>query len=145
MNAPPKEPLAHIARSPLPWRAAADNDTECGKPVGDFAKVVSWAEAVAFVKEFGQARAAFMLCVTCSQTATRYGWRLPGRNVYDEQLTFDASPTARLEHERAKRREQLDGELRAMAILVQRYPDEFADLVSGRVVPISELRRVKGQ
>ncbi|MFA7296313.1 MAG: hypothetical protein WC211_03880 [Dehalococcoidia bacterium] len=138
---PADEPLAHIARSPLPWRDPTDNDTECGKPVSEFAKVITWGDAVALVNKHGQQRAAFMLCMTCAQTSERHGWRANGSR--HGQLTFDDSPTARIEREFGKRREQSDRELRAMAELVKRHRQEFDDLLAGRIVPIAELRRTK--
>lgn len=134
---PPRgEPLAHIARAPLPWRAPDDNDTECGKPVADFAKVISWDEAAEYVRKYGQQRAAFMLCMTCCETARRWGYREP-----TGQCTFEGAPTERLSREFGKRREQTDRELRAMGELVAQHRDEFDALLSGLVVPIAELRR----
>lgn len=136
MTDEPEGPLAHIARAPLPWRAPADNDTECGKHVSQFAKVISWDDAVALVKRHGQARAAFLLCVTCVETARRHGYRSPVG-----QCTFDGEPTERLSREFGKRREQTDRELRAMAELIARHRGEFDDLMTGVVVPIAEVRR----
>lgn len=133
---PEAEPLAHIARSVLPWRESEDNDTECGKRVSQFAKVITWDEAIALVNKHGRTRAVFLLCVTCVETTRRYGFRTAAG-----QTTFAGEPTERLAREFGKRREQTDGELRAMAELVRRYPEEFADLVAGRVVTIEELRR----
>ena len=130
------EPLAHIARSPLPWREPTDNDTECGKSVADFARVISWDEALAIVRKHGQQRAAFVMCITCWQTTHRHGFRSPSG-----QATFEDEPTERLSREFGKRREQTDRELRAMAELVSRHREEFDDLLSGVVVPIAELRR----
>jgi len=140
----PDEPIAHIARSPLPWRDPADNDTECGKPVSGFAKVIPWGEAVWLVKKHGMQRAAFLLCMTCCETANRYGWRIRARTRENEQLTFAESPTERIGREFGKRREQMDAELRAMGELVARHREEFDDLISGAVVPIAELRRQRG-
>lgn len=134
----PDEPLAHIARSLLPWRVGGDNDTECGKAVSEFAKVITWDEAIALVKKHGRTRAVFLLCVTCMETTHRYGYRTP-----TGQCTFDGEPTERLSREFGKRREQTDRELRAMAELVVRYRGEFDDLLAGLVVPISELRRTR--
>lgn len=133
-------PLSHIARSPLPWRDPADNDTECGKPVSEFTSVITADAAIALVKKHGQARAAFLLCMTCVQTTSRHGFRDP-----TGQCTFDGQPTERLSREFGKRREQTDRELRAMAELVVRHRDEFDDLLSGLVVPIAELRRAHGR
>ena len=131
-------PLSHIARSVLPWRDPADNDTECGKAVSEFAKVITWDEAVALIKKHGRQRAAFLLCMTCAETTHRYGYDQP-----TGQVTFDGAPTERLSREFGKRREQTDRELRAMGELVVRYRGEFDDLLSGLVVPIAELRRAK--
>ncbi len=133
-----KEPLSHISRSPLPWRDPADNDTECGKSVAEFARVITWDEAIQMVKGLGRQRAAMFICMTCAETTHRWGHRDPAG-----QLTFDENPTERLGREFGKRREQTDRELRAMAELVQRHRQEFDDLLSGLVVPIAELRRTK--
>jgi hypothetical protein len=132
------EPLAHIARSVLPWRDPTDNDTECGKAVSEFAKVITWEAALALVKQHGQQRAMFLMCMTCIETTRRYGYR-----TAVGQCTFDGEPTDRLSREFGKRREQTDKELRAMGELVRRYRPEFDDLLSGAVVPIAELRRTR--
>ena len=131
------EPISHIARAVLPWRDASDNDTECGKPVTEFARVVTFEEASALWKKHGQQRAAFILCMTCVSTAQRWSPR------HAAHLTFEGEPTERISREFGKRREQMDRELRAMAELVTRHRDEFDDLMAGRVVPIAELRRAR--
>lgn len=137
-EAMPDAPLSHIARAVLPWRDPADNDTECGKHVADFAKVITWDEARVLVKKHGRQRAAFVLCMTCVETTRRHGSR-----TQFGQVTFTEEPVERLSREFGKRRSQTDAELRAMAEIVRRYPDEFADLLAGRVMPIEELRRVR--
>lgn len=134
------EPISHIARSPLPWRAATDNDTECGKPVAEFAHVITWDEAIALVVKHGRQRAAFLLCMTCTSTSQRWMMRNDGTRS-EGQCTFEDMPTERLSREFGKRREQTDRELRAMGELVTRYRDEFDALMDGSVVPIAELRR----
>lgn len=139
----PKEPLSHIARAPLPWRAPADNDTECGKPVSEFASVISWDEAVELVKAHGQQRSAFLLCMTCLQTAPRHGWRVRDTHGVPAQMTFEDFPSDRIARDLGKRREQTDRELRALAELVTRHRQEFDDLMAGRIVPIADLRRAK--
>lgn len=133
---PKDEPLAHIARDPLPWRADGDNDTECGKPISEFAKVITFAEAEALRKKHGVQRAAFLLCMNCNDTTRRYGFASP-----TGQGTFDEEPTARISREFGRRREQMDRELRALAELARVHRREFNDLMEGRVVPIAELRR----
>ena len=130
------EPLSHIARSPLPWRPPADNYTECGKPVTEFASVISWDEAVTLVKKHGIQRAAFVLCVTCAETTRRWGHR-----EQEGQCTFAAEPSKRLSREMGKRREQTDRELRALWEVASRHQEEFDALLAGALVPIAEWQR----
>lgn len=134
------EPIAHIARSVLPWRDASDNDTECGKAVSEFARVITWDAAVRMVKDLGMQRAAFVLCMTCTSTGDRWRMRSDGTRA-EGQCSFEGEPTERLSREFGKRRDQTDRELRAMGELVTRHRQEFDDLMSGAVVPIAELRR----
>ena len=140
MTSSTDEPRAHIARAVLPWRKPSDNDTECGKSITEFARVITWDDAVALVKKHGRQRAVFLLCMTCIETTQRYGHRAP-----TGQCTFEGEPTERLGREFGKRREQTDRELRAMGELVMRHREEFDDLLSGAMVPITELRRQQVQ
>ena len=132
------EPLAHIARDPLPWRDPTDTDTECGKPASQFAKVIPAEEAVAMWRRLGAQRASLFLCMTCKDSLNRWGRSLGPTYVLP---TFANKPLERFNRETGKRAEQLDIELRALGELVTRHRQEFEDLVSGRVVPIAEVQR----
>src|SRR5215211_7247690 len=65
---PADEPLSHILRVRPPWRS--EEKTECGRAANDVGAVISREEARARIKRWGQRRAAFTLCQTCS--AERY-------------------------------------------------------------------------
>lgn len=138
---PPKAPLRHIARDPLPWRAPDDNTTECGRDVTDVASYFTRGEALELVKKHGQQRAAFLLCMTCVDRTNTYHWRGTDNGAYHGQTTWADEPMERLNHEHGRRRLQLETELRAMAELVAAHPEEFAALLAGTIVPIGELQR----
>lgn len=131
------EPLAHIARSSPPWRQPTH--TECGRQLNDTAKVISREEALALVKEHGQQRAAFLLCMTCCTTGDRYAgvtWEQSPSNVVARDgnaSKWKTEPT------------EMDRELFAIAALVEAHRDEFdgylADLDS--TVSLTERRAAK--
>ena len=131
------EPLTHIARPPLPWRDSGL--TICGKPVTQYADglVVNIADARAAVRRLGKSRFAMTHCMTCANNADRW-W------------TWEENPGARMAREigylgMTKAEPIIHTELRVMALLIERYRDEFDEMVeahaSGGVVTMQELRR----
>lgn len=115
----PDEPLKHIRRPDIPWRQSGK--TECGRPIAEFAQVVTRDEALALVTKYGKKRAAFLLCMTCMTTANQYP-------------DWDQDPAGSLAREFQHswgRDPRLNDELRAIAALVAEHRTEFDDLVKG--------------
>jgi len=121
-----EEPLAHVRRHRLPWRADELTKTECGQKPAEFTRVIAHDELRALVKDIGKQRASMQLCMTCWG---RMGWS--GREYYQ---SWDENPESLLERElRPHGREEtlIRRELRAIAALVEAHPDEFAALMRG--------------
>lgn len=116
-----KEPVDHIARPALPWRKDAPAITECGYDATKV-KTITRDEYRTRLKELGQQRCAMFTCMTCAQTAGRYG-------------TWDDDPRAALHREiewegrgrwtRDERGQLLKDELVAIAGLIEAHRDEF--------------------
>lgn len=112
--------LDHVRRPQPPWRPAADV-TECGLP-GDGLPTLSRDQLASRLAQLGAQRTAMTTCMTCLSTARRWP-------------TFDADPVAALARESHNNADPADtglrDELLAIAALIQRHPDEFADLLNG--------------
>jgi hypothetical protein len=78
--------------------------------------VLSRDEVIAKIKDQGQQRAAMSTCMTCWGTASRHD-------------TWAGKPSSVLARDVYARdgSDLLDRELRALALLVEAHPDEFAD------------------
>lgn len=121
-----KEPVDHIERPPLPWRSAG-TITECGF---DAAKVKTLTRAEYFqrVKDFGKQRAAMLTCMTCSQTAERWGtWNDDPRASLQREIEWEQRGRWAGSDERGQR---LKDELIAIAALIDAHRDEFDAHVS---------------
>ncbi len=124
-----KEPVDHILRPQLPWRSDA-GITECGYDASKV-KTLSRKEFLARLKDFGQRRTAMLTCMTCSNTATRWGtWPDDPRKALEREIQGECAwrrrdPGFRLQYE-----------LHAVAALIQNHQDEFAAAVS-----VTEQRR----
>ncbi|MDO3312384.1 Uncharacterised protein [Mycobacteroides abscessus subsp. abscessus] len=113
----------HVTRAQLPWRA--DELTECGRQLNDVATYITRDQLIARVKEHGQQRTAFTVCMTCWNTASshRYNWNSdPIATIAREAGRCGgsyghASPSPE--------RSQLVAELRAIAALIEAHRDEF--------------------
>jgi hypothetical protein len=117
-----KQPVDHIERPRLPWRRDAAV-TECGLDASK-TKTLTRAEFFQREKELGQQRTAMLTCMTCSQTAKRWG-------------TWDDDPRMALQREiewerggywgrgRDDRGQLLKDELMAIAHLIKVHSDEF--------------------
>ncbi len=114
-----KEPVDHILRPELPWRTGG-GITECGY---DASKVPTLTrdEYSIRLKGLGRQRAALLTCMTCADTATRWG-------------TWDDDPRKALEREIAwecrwgrnnDRGVRLRDELVALAALAEAHSTEF--------------------
>lgn len=128
-------PLDHLAREVPPWREATT--TECGRPLGDVAQIITRAAAVRRWKDQGAKRASFSLCMTCVETANR-------------NPTFDENPIENIRRTLpaayAANRERLDTEerhWRAVAALIDAHRDDFDQLLAdlAKTPTIAEARR----
>lgn len=128
-----KEPVDHILRPQLPWR----NDggvTECGYDAAKV-KTLTREEYFARLKEMGQQRTSLFTCMTCAQTAARWGtWDEDPRRSLDREIQWE---TAWRSEDRGVR---LRDELIAIAELIANHRDEFDAAIS-----ISEQRRAWNQ
>lgn len=130
------EPLTHIMRTSLPWRAATK--TVCGRPTEQYRAdlVVPLADAVKMRQRLGQQRFALAICMTCA-------------NCCNNWSEWDTNPVARMLSEvsdSSRRRDPVvEAELRAIADLIAAHRDEFDNTVeaytSGGVVTMSDLVR----
>lgn len=117
-----KDPVDHIQRPKLPWRNDDDAITECGY---DSSKVKTITRDTYFqrVKEMGSRRCALFTCMTCSQTASRWGtWEDDPRRALDREIDWEA---AQLQ----KRGDRLRDELLAIAHLIGEHREEFDEFI----------------
>jgi hypothetical protein len=113
-----KEPVDHVLRPQLPWRNDA-GITECGYDASKV-KALTRAEFFERLKEFGQQRTAMLTCMTCSDTARRWGtWEDDPRKALEREIQWETS------WRRDDRGVRLRDELLAIAELVERHRDEF--------------------
>lgn len=129
--------VEHIRREPLPWRPE-DESTECGRPVSEFASVITRDQAVAKFKDLGMTRATMTTCLTCAETTRRHAtWATDPIEVLN-RFTGQFGRWTRDTQER----ERLTSELRALAMLAAAHHDEFVELVAGLAgaVDLSEAR-----
>lgn len=121
-----KEPVDHIVRPRLPWRAASEPSiTECGYDASKV-KVIAREEFLQRLKELGQQRTAMLTCMTCSQTAQRWdAWETDPRKAIEREVTWECAWRG------ANRGERLKDELLAIASLIAAHPDEFRSLLTG--------------
>lgn len=119
-----KEPVDHILRPRLPWRAESEAAiTECGYDASKV-KVLTRDEFTARLKEFGSQRAAMFTCMTCSQTAQRWAtWDVDPRQALEREITWECGWRG------DKRGTRLKDELLAIAAIVQAHQDEFGAIM----------------
>lgn len=117
-----KEPVDHVLRPLLPWRSSDGALTECGLN----AAKVSTLTREAFVlrwKDYGQQRTAMTTCMTCSDTARRWGtWNDDPRHALNREIMWETYGGYR---SRSDRGERLKNELLAIAALIENHRDEF--------------------
>ena len=120
-----KEPVDHILRPRLPWR---DQDapaiTECGY---NAAKVKAIAREEFFQRErdLGKQRAALFTCMTCADTARRWGaWDDDPRNAVRREIVWECGEHY-WSHGRNERGQRLKDELLAIAALIEAHREEF--------------------
>lgn len=115
-----KEPVDHILRPQLPWRTGG-GVTECGY---DASKVQTLTrdEYFARLKDLGQQRCAMMTCMTCADTARRWGtWDDDPRKAVEREVQWECG-WRRSDNGRGVR---LRDELLALAALSEAHGDEF--------------------
>ena len=113
-----KEPVDHILRPQLPWRKDG-GITECGY---DASKVstLTREEYFARVKDLGQQRSAMLTCMTCGDTARRWGtWDTDPRKALEREIQWETSWS------RSERGVRLRDELEAVAALIKAHRNEF--------------------
>lgn len=119
-----KEPVDHILRPSLPWRVTSDGAiTECGY---DAAKVTTLTRAEFFqrVADYGKQRTAMLTCMTCADTARRWGtWDDDPRLAVQREIEWERG--AAYWRGREDRGFRLKDELTAIAALIETYRDEF--------------------
>jgi len=123
-----KEPVDHILRPQLPWRADSAI-TECGY---DATKVPTITRAAYFArkKDLGQQRCAMLTCMTCADTASRWAtWDDEPRQAMQREIEWEGHGDYRWG--RNKRGTRLRDELLAMAALIEAHRDEFAAHING--------------
>lgn len=114
-----KEPVDHIVRPQLPWRDDA-GITECGLNASKVTTLTR-EQFLRRLKDMGQQRTAMLTCMTCSDTARRWGtWSDDPRQALAREIQWE---TAWRRNDRGAR---LRDELLAIATLIEAHPDEFA-------------------
>lgn len=119
-----KEPVDHILRPTLPWRSSEGAITECGFDASKV-KTLTRPEFFSREKEFGKQRMAMLTCMTCADTARRWGtWEDDPRLAMQREVEWERrSPYySRTPNERGVR---LKDELTAIATLIEAHKDEF--------------------
>lgn len=121
-----KEPVDHILRARLPWRSPDEAPiTECGY---DASKVTTLtrAEYTQRLKDYGQQRTAICTCMTCADTARRWGtWEDDPRLAIELEIQWER-PHGYYARPSDKRGQRMRDELVAIAALIEAHPDEFA-------------------
>lgn len=113
-----KEPVDHILRPSLPWRNDAAI-TECGYDASKV-KTLTRPEYQQRLKDFGQQRTAMMTCMTCSDTAGRWGtWDDDPRKALEREISWECR------WRQSDRGVRLRDELLAIADLIAAHPEEF--------------------
>lgn len=132
----PKLERAHIYRTQLPWRDDPPL-TECGKDPGELKEVITRAAAIDRIKRYGEQRAAFVLCMTCVNTARNH-------------KPWEQDPVAAIAREAGQLRWRDDAahrrftlELQAIAALIEAHRDEFNGYLTGvgETISLGEARR----
>lgn len=113
-----KEPVDHILRPQLPWRTDL-GITECGYDAAKV-KTLTRAEFFARLKECGQQRTAMLTCMTCADTARRWGtWEDDPRKSLEREVAWETA------WGRKDRGHRLRDELLAIGQLIAAHREEF--------------------
>jgi hypothetical protein len=131
-----KEPVDHILRPQLPWRNSG-GITECGYDASKV-KTLTRDEYLARLKDLGQQRSAMLTCMTCGDTARRWGtWEDDPRKALQREIEWETYGRWGSRDDRGVR---LRDELLAIADLIEAHRDEF-----DAHIELSEQRRAWNQ
>lgn len=121
-----KEPVDHVLRPKLPWRADEEGITECGYDASKV-RTLTRDEFRTRLKEMGQQRTAILTCMTCVDTAQRWEtWEADPRQAIEREIQWEHR--GRWSAEDGRRR--LTFELRAIAALIDAHHEEFHQAVA---------------
>lgn len=123
-----KEPVDHVLRPQLPWRSTDAAITECGYDASKV-KTISRVELGERFKEMGEQRTAILTCMTCVETARRWGgWDKDPREAMEREITWEAR--GRYSRDNDGPRTDLFYELLAIAELVEQHRAEFDETIA---------------
>jgi hypothetical protein len=118
-----KEPVDHILRPSLPWRSEP-SITECGYDASKV-KTLTRAEFLQRLKDYGKQRTALLMCMTCADTASRWGtWDDDPRKALNREIEWETRGSW-YNHHGDDRGLRLRDELQAIAGLIAAHRDEF--------------------
>lgn len=119
--------IDHVRRPDLPWRKLLL--TECGLPITGH-PAISREVFLKRLKEEGKQRTAMQTCMTCFDTAQRHPcWSDdPVQAIAREVYTW-------------KSKEIFRRELLALAALVERHHEQFAELLEDQLAIVSLSKR----
>ncbi|MGE0652044.1 MAG: hypothetical protein AB7P12_09870 [Alphaproteobacteria bacterium] len=118
-----KEPVDHVLRPRLPWRDAdAAPITECGYDATKV-KTLTRAEFAQRLKEWGSQRTAIVTCMTCADTARRWGgWEDDPRHALQREIEWEGVSRWGGRDQRGTR---LRDELIVIAEMIEAHRAEF--------------------
>lgn len=121
-----REPVDHILRPQLPWRSDDTAITECGYDASKV-KAITRDELRTRLKDMGEQRTAILTCMTCLDTAKRWGtWINDPRQALDREIQWEQRGRWSSD-DRGKR---LYFELQAIAELVDTHRADFDAIVA---------------
>jgi hypothetical protein len=123
-----KDPVDHILRPRLPWRSDEGAITECGYDATKV-KTLTREEFSQREKELGKQRTAMLTCMTCADTARRWGtWGDDPRLALQREIEWERGPYRwRSKSEHGTR---LRDELVAINTMLETHRDEFLSILS---------------
>lgn len=135
----PTERRDHVVRERLPWRT--DDITECGRPVEDVVSVITREQLQWRVKQHGQQRTAFTVCMTCWPTSTTHAsatWATHPTHLLSREMRRGSDGIVYIDYGRRRWNsddpppqptgphvDRLSAELHAIAALIEAHRDEF--------------------
>lgn len=133
--------LRHVLRHQPPWRPNPTPRAECGRHTTDTDLVWTQEEFASQLASLGQQRLSLHMCMVCMNT-------LGNRNRF-RQPNWGSNPVEIIHRETLDyiRSGATDGplaqELRALALLAQRHPEEFNQALQdlSQVTPLHARRR----